>query len=213
MNILVLAAGGHSGVVIDALRSRNVDPAGIVDQEPSLWGQMVHGVRVIGSDSQLESMKPETVQLANGLGNRAARSESGLDRRRALFEHFSHKRFHFPSIVHAQAIVSPRAVIGDGVQIMAGSLVQPGAVIGVNTILNSRSLIEHDCLVGAHAHIAPGAILCGDVKVGDESHVGAGAIVLQGRSIGLRAVIAAGAVVTRDVGDGETYGRPLSDAQ
>lgn len=213
MNIFVLAAGGHSGVVIDALRSRNVDPAGIVDQEPSLWGQLVHGVRVVGSDSQLEAMKPETIQLANGLGNRAARSEPGLGRRRAIFEYFCGKQFHFPSIVHAQAILAPTAVVGDGAQLMAGTLVQPGAVIGVNTILNSRALIEHDCRIGAHAHIAPGAILCGDVTVGDESHIGAGAIVLQGRSIGRRAVIAAGAVVTRDVADGESYDRSGSDAQ
>jgi sugar O-acyltransferase (sialic acid O-acetyltransferase NeuD family) len=213
MNIFVLAAGGHSGVVIDALRSRNVNPAGILESKPELWGTLIHGVRVVGSDSELDSMSPDELQLANGLGNSASRSAPGLELRQTIFEKFRSRRFRFPPIIHAQALVAPSASLDEGVQAMAGAVVQPGASIGANALLNTRSLIEHDCRVGAHAHIAPGAILCGGVTIGEGSHVGAGAIVLQGRMIGRGTVIAAGAIVTANVADGETYGRPALDKQ
>jgi UDP-perosamine 4-acetyltransferase len=210
MNIIVLCAGGHARVVIEALRSRNITPAGITDIDAGLNGKLIAGIPCIGTDDVVDSMTPQTVQLANGCGNRAKLSDSGLASRRKLFERFTTKKYHFPKIVHASAIAASDTIIGDGAQLMAGSIVQAGASVGTNTIVNSGAIVEHDCKIGSHVHIAPGAILCGSVTIAEEVHVGAGAIVLQGLSIGRRAIIAAGMVITRDVLEGETIGIPFS---
>lgn len=206
MKIIVLSSGGHARVVVEALRSRNLNPFAMTDRNPDLKGAILFGLPVIGADNVVEELGPGNVVLANGLGNRARQADSGLGPRRQLFDHYLAKGYHFPQIVHAHAFVASDAELGEGTQVMAGAIVQSGASVGVNAVLNSGSLIEHDCKVGPHVHIAPGATLCGGTVVGEESHIGARAIILQGVKIGPRAVIAAGAIVTRDIAEQETYG-------
>jgi sugar O-acyltransferase (sialic acid O-acetyltransferase NeuD family) len=189
--MIILGAGGHAGVVIDALRTTGIVPLGCLDSKAGA----VNGVSVLGGDDYLTG--PE--ELANGLGNKATRHSSGLGKRAGLYRKFRDQGCKFPPVIHTSAIVSEGVVISDGAQILAGAIIQTGAWIGKNVIVNTRATIEHDCAIGDHSHIAPGAIICGGVKVGDEVHVGAGAIILQGRKIGRFAIIAAGAVVTKDI--------------
>jgi len=159
------------------------------------------GVEIIGTDEQVMAISASEIELANGLGNRAARSNSGLGARRALFERFCALGYRFPVITHAASIVASDAELKAGAQVMAGAIVQTGAKVGCNVIVNTGAIVEHDCRVGDHGHIAPGATLCGGVVVGEEVHIGAGAVVLNGLSVGHGAVITAGAVVTADVGN------------
>jgi sugar O-acyltransferase (sialic acid O-acetyltransferase NeuD family) len=197
--MIILGAGGHAGVVIDAIRTMGIIPIGALNSVPG----EVNGVPVIGDDDYIKAPH----NLANGLGNRATRQNSGLDGRANIYQKFRNKGCTFMTVTHATAIVAESAYIGEGAQIMAGAVVQTGAVVGKNTILNTRSIVEHDCFIGDHSHIAPGAILCGSVLVGANVHIGAGAIVLQRLKIGDGAIIAAGAVVTKDVLAGECFGR------
>jgi sugar O-acyltransferase (sialic acid O-acetyltransferase NeuD family) len=197
--MIIIGAGGHAGVVIDALRSSGIAPMGCLDSQAGV----VNGVSVLGGDDYLT----EPAELANGLGNRATRHSSGLSKRHSLWRKFRDMGCTFPPVIHASAIVSDTANISDGAQIMAGAIVQTGAWIGKNVIINTRATIEHDCTVEDHCHIAPGAILCGGVVLGTEVHVGAGAIVLQGIRIGSGAIIAAGSIVTSNVRAGECWHR------
>lgn len=197
--MIILGAGGHAGVVIDALRTTGIVPAGCLDNNAGV----VNGVSVLGGDDYLT----EPAKLANGLGNRATRHDSGLGKRAGLWRKFRDKGCTFPPVIHATAIISEGATISDGAQVLAGAIVQTGAWIGKNVIVNTRATIEHDCTVGDHSHIAPGAILCGNVVLGTEVHIGAGAIVLQGIRIGAGAIIAAGSIVTSNVRAGECWHR------
>jgi UDP-perosamine 4-acetyltransferase len=200
MKTIVLCAGGHARVVIEALRSRDITLFGITDADAAA-AATIAGVPYLGNDDVVDGMNPSEVQLANGCGNRSNKQGSGLAPRRKLYERFARKNFKFPPVIHAQAIVASDAKIGDGVQIMAGAIVQAGATIGENVIINTGAIVEHDCEVAAHAHIAPGAILCGAVTVGEESHIGAGAVILQGRIVKRAAVIGAGQVIRQNVAD------------
>jgi UDP-perosamine 4-acetyltransferase len=199
MSMIVLGAGGHARVVIEALRSRGIRPVGLVDSNPALAGKMISGISIMGSDEDISKMSADGVELANGLGNRASRTDSGLSVRRTLFGRFAGLGFRFPVITHIAAVIASDAVLGDGTQVMAGAVIQPAARIGQNVLVNTRAVVEHDCVVGDHAHIAPGAVLCGGVSIGENAHVGAGAVVLVGIRVGPGAVVAAGAVVARHV--------------
>ena len=201
MSFVVLCAGGHARVIIEALRSRGTKLHALTDRDAARKGAKMNGVTIIGSDDEVASMPAADTELANGLGNRASQSDSGLSGRRELFERFTSLGYRFPVITHAAAIVASDADLKAGAQILAGAIVQPGAVVGVNTIVNTGAIVEHDCRIGDHSHIAPGAVLCGGVVIGDETHIGAGAVVLNGLSVGNRAVVAAGVVVTRNIGD------------
>jgi len=199
MSLIVLSAGGHARVVIEALLSRGTRPSAVTDRDSARVGTMLGGIPITGPDEDILKMTIDQVKLANGLGNRASRSDSGLSCRRDLFQRFVALGYAFPVISHASAVIASDASLGEGAQIMAGAIIQPATWIGRNVLINTRAVVEHDCQVGDHAHIAPGALLCGAASVGEGAHVGAGAIVLGGISVGAGSVVAAGAVVAKDV--------------
>ena len=192
--VIMLGAGGHAKVLIDALLESSAVIAGVLDPDPDLAGACVLGVPVLGNDSIAVEFPPSEVQLVNGLG-----SVGTPARRRQLYDKFKALGYGFATVVHPSAIVASDVVLGEGAQVMAGSIIQPGSSIGCNCIINTRASIDHDCIVGDHAHIAPGVTLSGGVSVGEATHIGTGAIVIQGISIGVNAVVAAGAVVVKDI--------------
>lgn len=206
MNLVVLSAGGHARVLIEALLSRGARPTAVTDRDSARVGSFLGGIPIIGSDEEILAMKTDSVELANGLGNRASRSSPGLSGRRELFGRFAMLGYAFPVISHVSAVIASDVSPGEGTQVMAGAIIQPGAWIGRNVLVNTRAVVEHDCKIGDHSHIAPGAVLCGGASVGEGTHVGAGAIVLGGVSLGAGSVVAAGAVVAKDVAAGSFAG-------
>jgi len=197
---VLVGAGGHARVVLDAARSSGaVDVIAVIDAKPELAGTRFDGVEVIGDESALAKARAlGATAIVLGVG-----SVDVGDRRRDLYERIARSGFELPAVVHRAAVISPSATIGDATVVFAGTIVNPGARIGKNVILNTAAIVEHDVRVGDHAHISPGAHLAGGVVVGDRCHVGIGSTVLQGIRIGDGAVIGAGAVVLADVPAGD----------
>lgn len=195
--IVILGAGGHAKVLAEALRAAGATVLGLTDADPAKCGTAVLGFSVLGSDAALERYDPANIQLVNGIG-----SVGRTTKRTTLFEAFKARGFTFATVVHPAAVVAADVVLGEGVQVMAGTIVQPGTTVGGNSILNTGAVIDHDCAIGDHVHIAPGVMLSGGVSIGRSSHIGTGATVVQGICIGGNCLVAAGAVVVRNVPDG-----------
>jgi len=203
--VLLLAAGGHGSVVLDALLASGTRVAGIIDPGLPAGGTLFE-VPVLGGDDCLYQVKSGDILLANGIG---ANPFNNL--RSRFFSTWKLRGFNFLSVRHPSAVVGREAALSEGSQIMAGSVLQCRVSIAENVVINTRASVDHDCRIGAHAFIGPGATLCGDVRIGDNAFLGAGAIVLPGITVGDNAVVGAGAVVTRDVPCGETVaGNPAT---
>jgi sugar O-acyltransferase (sialic acid O-acetyltransferase NeuD family) len=196
--VIVIGAGGHARVLLDTLARCGVMVAGLTDADPAKHGKLLVGVRILGADSILEKHRPGSTILVNAMG-----STESMTTRQAIFERLKAAGYGFLAVTHPSAVIAPDAVLGEGVQVMAGAIIQPGAKIGANSILNTGAQVDHDCVIGAHVHLAPGATLSGTVAVGDGTHVGTGATIVQGLRVGRGCLVAAGSVVTKDVADGE----------
>ncbi|MBU5615222.1 acetyltransferase [Geomonas azotofigens] len=197
--VLILGAGGHAKVLVEALLADGALMAGVVDADPGRLGQSVLGVPVIGDDRVVEDFPCDTVRLVNGIGS------VGLPNlRTSIFERFSECGYRFATVVHPSAVVASDVELGEGVQVMAGVVLQPSCRIGRNAIINTRASVDHDCTIGDHTHIAPGVTVSGGVTIGSGCHVGTGATLIQGVRVGDGSVIGAGAVVTKDVAAGVT---------
>jgi UDP-perosamine 4-acetyltransferase len=192
--VIVLGAGGHAKVLIDALRLRGCEILGIADADAGKHGAHHAGCRILGGDDAVLQHDPARIRLVNGVG-----STGDTQARRRLFDEFSRRGYAFQSVTHPSAVIAADAVLEEGAQLMAGAIIQPGSRVGMNTIINTAASVDHDCTVGAHVHLAPGAVLSGNVRVGDGTHIGTGACVIQGVAIGENCVIGAGAVVLADV--------------
>lgn len=195
--VIILGAGGHAKVLIDALLSASAVIAGIVAPDLTLAGTNILGVPVLGGDDVVNEYPPSEIQLVNGLGS------VGLPvNRQQLFEKFKGMGYKFATVIHPSAVIASGVILGEGAQVMAGVVIQPGSHIGINSIINTRASVDHDCTIGDHVHIAPGVTMSGGVTVGTCSHIGTGATVIQGLSIGNGCLVAAGAVVTKYIADG-----------
>lgn len=196
--VVGVGAGGHAKVILDILAySPSISIVGLTDLDGSRVGQIVAGVRILGSDELLPQLLQQGVSFAfigvGSVGDNRHRKES--------FHRLLDLGFDVISAVHPRAVVARSAFLGRGVALMSGATVNPDAKVGQNVILNSNCTVEHDCIIGDHVHIAPGAILSGAVQIGCLSHIGAGAVVRQGVRIGQHVVVGAGAVVISDIPD------------
>jgi UDP-perosamine 4-acetyltransferase len=206
---VLLGAGGHARVLIDALEACGYTQAlALLDRDASRAGSDFMGIPILGSDDLLAQLAASgTRYFAVAVG-----SVGDSSVRRSLFERAVALGFVPLTIVHPSAVVSRHASIGAGCQILPGAVVNAGARLGENVIVNSGAIVEHDCVVGSHAHIATGSLLASTVSVGEGAHIGAGATVRQCVAVGARAIVGAGAAVIADVAPDCTVGGvPASD--
>lgn len=194
--LLVIGAGGHARVLIEALRSSGAGARieGCLDEKPALHGRELDGAPVLGGDALLERYPPERFALVNALG-----AVSDTRKRRAVFDSCRAKGYVFLPVVAASAVIAATARLDDGSQALTRAVVHPGASVGANAVINTAAVIEHDSSVGPHAFVGPAAVLCGGVSVGEGAFIGAGALLLPGVRVGDGALVSAGAVVRKDV--------------
>jgi UDP-perosamine 4-acetyltransferase len=194
--VIVVGAGGHARVLVEALRCVGARIIGCSGQEMTRPTTLPFDVGFLDGDDAILDYSPGSVYLVNGIG-----TVDSTSRRAALFQQFKAKGYRFTQVVHPSAVVASEVALGEGVQIMAGAIVQPSTSIGANSLINTRASVDHDCDIGPHVHVAPGAILSGGVRVGRGAHIGTGATVIQGVTIGEGSLVAAGATVIESVPD------------
>lgn len=182
----LFGASGHCKVIIDIIAStQNLTIEGIVDDHPKhadIFTIPVYNTKIF------QSFSDKQIIVSVGDNRTRKRIVNQLAAR-------------YPVAIHAKAVVSNYASIGEGTVIMAGAVVNPDAVIGQHCIINTAAIIEHDCKISSFVHVSPNAALAGDVTVGEGTHVGIGAVVIEGVKIGKWATIGAGAVIISDVPD------------
>ena len=195
--VLVLGAGGHGRVVVQALRSAGRIVAGFLDDDRTKTGTEVDGCPGLGTSEDAEALTAELgAALLVGLGDNAQRGE----RQRG----FEASGLPLTIAIDPSAVVAPNVEIGAGTVILPGAVVNTGARLGAGCVINTSASLDHDTVVGDYAHLSPGVITSGGVRVGDLAWLGAGAIVMPGLQVGTQAIVGAGALVREDVKSGAT---------
>lgn len=172
--LIFIGGGGHAKVLYDTVLAQNRVLYGYVDKNPQEWldEQKIKHI----NDSDLATLivnKPELFIAFVGLDC------ASLEKRVTMMKDFHSKGAYFTPLIHPTAIVSKRAAISIGVQILPYAVVNSGAVIGEGAVINSGAIVEHDAVIGAGVHVAPRAVVLGGANVGDCSYVGSGSVIVQ----------------------------------
>jgi sugar O-acyltransferase (sialic acid O-acetyltransferase NeuD family) len=192
---LIIGAGGHSMVVLDALQLSGAKAdIRILDESPDRIGRTVLGLAVLPFD--------RARRLA---GERFHAAIGDNDARAGILAALKAAGGSPATIVHPAATIARSASIGEATFVAARAIVAPVAVVSEGVIVNHGAVVDHECVIGSHCHLAPGVTLGGNVRVGSRVFIGAGANILPGVSIGDAVTIGAGAVVRTDVPPGTTY--------
>lgn len=196
--LIILGAGGHARVCVDAARRSGREIRGFIDPAFPV-GSEIAGVPVLGECAEvLHENRLENGTLFVAIGDNRRRFSIQRDLRR--------QGLRLATLVDPAATVSPGATLGEGVVVMPAAVINAEAVVGSGAIVNTGAIVEHGVHVGEAAHIAPGACVTGECVVGSRALIGAGATLIPGISVGTDAIVGAGAVVTRDVLDDWTVG-------
>lgn len=194
---IVIGAGGHARVVIDALRSIEASIAGVLDIAYDGEREDILGSPVLGGLDVLAEYPPGAVWLAIAVGDNIER--------RAIFDRYGGDGYEFPPVIHVQAVVSDTARLGSGSFVNVGAIVNARVRIGENCIVNTGSILDHETVLGDHSHVAPGVRVAGRVTIGGATFVGIGTSIIDGVRIGDGVIVGAGSVVIDDLESGFTY--------
>lgn len=195
--VVVIGAGGHAKVVIEAIRALNGEVMGLIDPAPATHS--VLGVPVLGDDTMLSGLRAQGLNVVVvALGDNLLRECVG--------RRVQEMGFVLPTVVHPSALVSPSAELGMGVVVMARAVVGTEVTVGDLAIVNTGAVLDHDSRLSIAAHVAPGCALAGNVWVGDRTLIGVGSAVRPGIRIGADVIVGAGSAVVSHVPDGATVG-------
>lgn len=203
---MVLGGGDHARMVIEAAQSRPDlwRVVGFIDPMPCPETLERYGVRrVAESDDPLPRSSPfDHCAYVLGVG-RFAHVSLSAGCRREIVRRMGAPADRWAGVVHARAIVSPKAVLGAGVVVLPGAIVNAGAILGEHAVVNTGAVVEHDVLVGAFTHVAPGATIGAATTIGEACTIGLGARVRERLTIGNGATVGMGAVVVSSVPERE----------
>ncbi len=198
--IIIIGGGGHAKVVISILRKlKRYHILGYSDPKDN---GPVACVPYLGTDSELDALAagPEKLNAVLAVG------QVGLGEQRfELWIRLQSLNLSFPPIISPDAIVNEGVSSAEGAVVMDGVVVNDGATLGRGVIVNTNSTIEHDVELADWVHVAPGVTISGGASVGRFSMIGAGATVIEGVKIADRCMVGAGATVVHDLTEHGVY--------
>ena len=197
-DVIIVGCGGHAKVIADIVLHSGDRLRGFLVADNAMDTYL--GIPILGTDSCYE--KYLDCRFIIGIGDAEIRER---------LTRFMDKATWYTAI-HPSAIVSDLDTnIADGTVVAANAVINPGAVIGKHCIINTGAVIEHDDVIGDYVHVSVGSKLAGHVHVGSFSHVGIGSSVRENIQICDHCMIGAGAVVISNLqSPGVYYGVPCS---
>ncbi|PEF38297.1 transferase [Bacillus sp. AFS094228] len=198
----IIGTGGHSKVVLEAIKScnQNIQVTFFSKVKPD------HSF-FIPYTFFLD--QEELIKLHEGTIDVWHVAIGDITTREKKLEQLTQNNLLIPTIFHVNSIVSPSATVGEGTFVNAGGVINASVKIGRGCIVNTSASVDHDCMIDEFVNIGPGSRLAGHVSVGKQSELGTGVIVLPNVKIGKGCIIGAGSVVVENIPDYSlAYGVP-----
>jgi sugar O-acyltransferase (sialic acid O-acetyltransferase NeuD family) len=167
---------------------------GFVDDAPQKQGRDAYGNPVF-SRAALTDLPEARILAVPG-------APTSYRTRRQLIEGLSIEPDRFVRVIHPAAIVSPTAIIGYNVLVMAGAVVTSNAVIGNHVCILPNTVIHHDVVIGSWSLVGSNVTIAGHVVLGENCYIGSGTTVMNGVRVGDGVLVGMATNVIRDVPSG-----------
>lgn len=196
--LIILGTGGNCIDILDTVWEINrvegdtYQCMGFLDDNPDRWGNLVHGVPVLGPLSSAHDL-PNSL-FVNGIG-----SFNNFWRKQAIIAKTDVPLEQFETIVHPSASVSRMAHLGAGTVVLQNAVVASNAQIGNHVMVLPLSVVSHEVCIGEYTAIAGGVCLSGNVEIGRSCYVGSNASIRNSVVVGDCSLIGMGSVVLDDV--------------
>lgn len=195
-NVVIIGAGGFGREVLDVFDAVNsIKPifrvlGFIVDPCFAKAGTYVNEKPVLGGFDWLGEHRSD-VKAICGVG--APEQRFHLVERAQLLD------VDFCSVIHPNAILTPRVRIGHGVVITAGCIFTNNIQVGNHVQVNLDCTFGHDVVVEDFATISPGSHVSGKVIIRQGAFIGTGTNIIENIEVGAWSTVGAGSAVIKDI--------------
>lgn len=191
---IIIGAGTYGQVYKEYLQS-HYDVTGYYDDDSSLHGQIIDGVKIKGSiKDAIEKENNADTSVFVPIGNNPVRIK--------ILKEFVLNGFNTPSFIHENTIIHSSVKIGKAVYILPGTCIMPLSMIGDYTMISMGVNIAHHNIIGEGCFFSQGSNIGASINVKELAYVGISATLMTGvKSVGIDCLVGAGAVVIKDVPD------------
>ena len=163
--IILIGAGGHGKVVLDAVLSNpntDIKIIGFLDD-----GNIneIYGIKKLGNIKDFVNFKDKKFHIA--LGNNKFREKIAKE----LGEE------NLISIIHKTAYVSSMSKIENGTYIGAMTVINPECEIGKGCIINTGTIVEHNSYIGDYSHLSYRVLVGSENKISSGTMIDIGIII------------------------------------
>lgn len=183
--LLVVGAGGYGRSVAEAATASGAfTVVGFADDRwPDL--ESIWGLPILGRITDLAALRAHASAAVVAIGDNA--------RRRAVFDSATAAGFELVPVIHPRAIVSPSALVGRGVTVMAGAVIGCEAQLGDGVVVSAGAVIDHQGKLGDFAQASAGACLGGGASIGTEAWVQEGCALRPGENVAPKTTVTSAA--------------------
>lgn len=164
---------------------------GFVDDTPQKIGIAPNGYRIWDRDAFAKFSDARVLAIPGSPVSYGTRKETilglGIGKER------------FARVIHPTARVSPLAIIGYNVLIMAGVVITSNALIGSHTCILPNTVIHHDVVVADWSLIGSNVTVAGNTVIEENCYIGSGSSIKNGLCVGYGALVGIGSNVVQNV--------------
>lgn len=169
--VILIGAGGHGKVVLDAVLSNpntGIKIIGFLDDGDI---KEIHGIKKLGNIKDFVNFKDKKFHIA--IGNNVFRERLSKE----IGEN------NLVTIIHKTAYVSSMSNVGNGSYIGAMSVINPQCKIGKGCIVNTGTIVEHDCYIGDYSHLSYRVLVGSESKISSKTMIDMGKILERNSNI------------------------------
>jgi sugar O-acyltransferase (sialic acid O-acetyltransferase NeuD family) len=153
---------------------------------------MFHGKPVVPFEIVAERFPPERYGMIVAIGYHDLNAV-----RKEKYDLAKTKGYRLISYVSPRAGVGDWLEMGDNCIVLDNAVIEPGARLGSNVVVWSNVLVGHHTTIEDHAWVAGQAVFGGSARLGKRSFVGLGAIIGHEVEIGEDSFLGAGVLLTK----------------
>lgn len=196
-SLLVIGAGGFGRETIELVRALQsagepIELLGVCDDDPTLQGQDVIGVPVLGPIRTVHDYPDAAVVVT--IGNPA-----NYGTRKRIVAQLGLDPDRYATLIHPTSVMPGSAQVGRGSIIHAHCVLTADVTVGSHVVIMPSVILTHDDRIGDYATLGAGAKLAGAVTVAEGAYIGSGALLREYIAIGEWSLVGMGAIVTQDV--------------
>ncbi len=196
-SLLVIGAGGFGRETIELVRASQsvgdpIELLGVCDDDPTLQGQNVMGLPVLGPISAVRDHPNAAVVVTIG-------NPDNYRIRKRIVAELGIAPHRYATLIHPTAVVPESTQLGRGSVIHAHSVLTADVTVGSHVVIMPSVVLTHDDRIGNFATLGAGAKLAGGVTVAEGAYIGSGALLREYITVGEWSLVGMGAVVTHDV--------------